>query len=57
MNDKDKVKQAQALAHLRENMAATLEFIAWDAEVNRAKYLAYLRNGFSEQQALELCKS
>lgn len=53
MNDKEKVKQAQALAALRENMAATPEFIAWEAEVKRAKYLAFLRNGFTEQQALE----
>ena len=56
MDDKEKVKRAQALAQLRENMAATLDFIALEAEVIRAKYLALVRNGFTEQQAIELCK-
>lgn len=56
MNDKEKVKQAQALAHLRENMAATLEFTAYMAEVTRAKFVALVRAGFTEEQALILCK-
>lgn len=56
MTDAEKVKMAQALKSMRENMAATIEFLNYDAEVTRAKFLALVRQGFTEQQALELCK-
>ena len=56
MSDQEKVKQAQAIARLRENMAATLEYTAYMAELTRAKYLALVKAGFTEEQALSLCK-
>lgn len=48
---------ADALRSMRENMDKLIEFHEIDAKVKRAKFNALLREGFSESQALELCKS
>jgi hypothetical protein len=55
MNDNDKVNFAQAVKSLRENLPASLEYAGIQAKVWRAKYLALVREGFTESQAVELC--
>jgi ribosomal protein L19E len=55
MNDNDKVSFAQAVKHLRENLPATIEYATIQAKTYRAKYLACVKEGFTEVQALELC--
>jgi hypothetical protein len=54
--DKAKVMRAQLMRKVTEDWAAELEWFALNAKINRAKYLAYLKEGFTEVQALELCK-
>jgi hypothetical protein len=56
LREAGKAKRVQALLEVRENMAFTLEFITIEAELARAKYLALLKQGFTEAQAIELCK-
>lgn len=56
MTDDQKVKSAQALKELRENLPAAMEAMALSAEYTRLKYLALVKQGFSEIQAIELCK-
>ena len=43
-------------APMRENLAAHIEISQLSTKVSRAKYLALVAEGFTEQQALELCK-
>lgn len=47
---------AQLLKQLKENMPAQLEFQQLTAKLTRAKYLALVAEGFTESQALDLCK-
>jgi len=58
MNDEDKprVALAQAVRELRDNIAAHIEIGQLQARIMRAKYEALLKEGFTEQQALLLCK-
>lgn len=56
MTDEQKVKSAQALKEMRENIPAAMEAMALIAEYTRLKYLALLKQRFSEDQALELCR-
>lgn len=44
------------VAMMRRNLPAMLEMLAIDAQMRRAKYNALIKEGFSDQQALELCK-
>ena len=55
-NDKSRVALAQAVLDLRENIAAHVEIGQLQARIMRAKYLALIKEGFTEQQALLLCK-
>lgn len=55
-SDKARVAQAQAIKQITENWVAHVEAIALTARLTRAKYLALVREGFTEAQAIELCK-
>lgn len=54
--DKGRVKLAMLVREMRENVAAHIEIVQLNAKVTRSKYLALVAEGFTEQQALELCK-
>jgi hypothetical protein len=54
--DSGKVKLAVLVREMRENLTAHIEFAQLDARIKRAKYLALIKEGFDERQALELCK-
>ncbi|MGK5020734.1 hypothetical protein [Janthinobacterium sp. LB2P10] len=45
----------RSLADLLDNWPMQIEIIAWKAKESRAKYLALLREGFTEDQAIKLC--
>ncbi len=47
---------AQLIVRMRENMPAYFEFEELQAKVKRKKFLSLVSEGFTEQQALELCK-
>lgn len=47
---------AQLIVRMRENMPAYFEYEELQAKIKRKKYLSLVSEGFSEQQALELCK-
>ena len=54
--DQKPVALAQMLVDMRNQIPALLEFERLQAKLLRAKFLALVAEGFSEQQALELCK-
>ena len=47
---------AQSIKRMRENMPAMLEIVELDALQKMAKFRALVKAGFTEAQALELCK-
>lgn len=49
-------KQRAALEEMKRNLPVHIEFLKITAEMIRAKYLALVSQGFTEAQALELCK-
>lgn len=56
-NDDHKERDAtQLVKTMRENIAAHLEFQELNALVTRRKFLSLRTQGFTEQQAIELCK-
>lgn len=55
MTDQEKVKRAQLIASFREKIPAMVELAEIVATRLYAEYRAYLKAGFTEQQALELC--
>lgn len=55
MNEQERISIAQAVRNLRENMPALLEMAQLNAQITRAKYLALVKEGFTEAQALDLC--
>jgi hypothetical protein len=55
-DDKSRVALAQLVRDMRDNIAAHIEFNQLQARITRAKYLALLKEGFTEQQAITLCK-
>lgn len=54
--DKGRVKLAVLVREMRENLTAHIEFAQLDSKVRRARFLALVKEGFDERQALELCK-
>jgi hypothetical protein len=54
--DKQQVEFAQMVRRYRENIKAHVEFNQLLAHTMRAKYVALVKEGFSEDQALILCK-
>jgi hypothetical protein len=49
-------KQRAALEELKRNLPTHIEFLSIHAQMIRAKYQALVAQGFTEAQALELCK-
>ena len=47
---------SKALRILKLNIDEHLEFAKIKAQIKKAQYDAYVDNGFSPEQALELCK-
>lgn len=56
MSEKDNAALAQSVKTLRDNLPAMMELKQLDAKLCRVKFLALVEQGFTEQQALELCK-
>lgn len=48
---------ADAVRRLRAELPVLMEHMAMMAELQKAKFDALKRNGFSDDHALELCKS
>lgn len=55
-DDKGRADRDRALRDMRESMAWHLEYIAIQAQLTRAKYLALVKEGFTAAEAIELCK-
>lgn len=49
-------KQRAALEELKRSLPVHIEILAISAQMIRAKYQALVAQGFTEAQALELCK-
>lgn len=56
MTDAEKVKNAQEIKNLIENLPAVVESLELSAKLTRIKFLALVKQGFTEIQALELCR-
>lgn len=50
-------KLAAAVAELRDRAPGVIEYNRIMAKVQREAYLAYVAEGFTPKQALELCKA
>jgi hypothetical protein len=55
-SENQKVELAKHLKHTRENLPAFIDMVKLQAQMTRIRYLALVAEGFSEAQALELCK-
>jgi hypothetical protein len=55
VGDRDKFRGA--IDAMRRDLSNHIEYAQLQAKLRRASYLAYVGEGFTEQQALELCKS
>lgn len=54
--DVERDKFAAALAQMERMLPNMAKYAALDAQMKRARYLAFIAEGFDPQQALELCK-
>lgn len=52
----EKNTNTAALEALKRNLPVILEYAALQAQIKRTNYLAFLKEGFTEAQALELVK-
>lgn len=55
-NEKMLIELAQGVKAMRERLPALLEFHQLNARLMRAKYLAFIKEGFNENQSLYLCQ-
>ncbi|MDQ0082922.1 hypothetical protein J2W35_003281 [Variovorax boronicumulans] len=55
MNEQERISLAQSVKTVRENLPALMEMGQLNAQITRAKYLALVKEGFTEAQALDLC--
>lgn len=46
---------ALMVLNMRNNLPAMLELAEINGKIHRKKYLEYIHNGFTEEQALKLC--
>ena len=56
MDENQQVDIAKAIKTMRENMPAMLDYFEITGQMRFKEYQAFLRAGFSAQQALELLK-
>lgn len=49
-------KLVAQVEQLKRTMPIMLEYAALNAQLKRAQYLAFVQQGFTPSQALELCK-
>lgn len=49
-------KMADLVRNVRENLPHTIEYLEIDAQLRRRKFQRLMAEGFTEAQALELCK-
>jgi hypothetical protein len=54
MNELEKLQQS--LAAYRMNLPVLIEYQILNAQVTRAKYNALLKEGFTPEQAVQLCR-
>ncbi len=55
--DFKKDDKAAALEEMRRSMPAMLEYQRAMAKLQREAYVAYIKEGFTAKQAIELCKA
>lgn len=54
---KQELELARFVAMMRANLPAHLEFAELAAKLTHKKYAALVKEGFTPEQALQLCKS
>lgn len=54
--ERDRAKLAQQVAELVEFLPMRIDIERFTAKVTRARFLALVAEGFTPEQALELCK-
>lgn len=57
INEKDRVKMAQAIQTMKDQLPMILESIEIHAQLTRAKFDGLVKQGFTPEQALELSKT
>lgn len=55
MNEQD-INFVVAVKNFKDNILAHIDYVQLTARVQRAKYLALVKEGFTEEQALKLCE-
>lgn len=54
--DKERVNLAQLIRNIRDEMPMQIELQQVHARLTKAKYDALVREGFTPEQAIQLCK-